>query len=113
MRPGCLGCPFMLYAPPSCYKRRMKGKTSTPKLAANAAVRTGAQTVAKPKWPAPSLVLKRRQKRSELMISELEAVALAMFHERGFSAVNVEEIAAEAQISTRTFYRYFATKEDV
>lgn len=67
----------------------------------------------KTKLAAPSLVQKRRQKRSELMISELEAVALAMFEERGFATVNVEEIAAEAQISTRTFYRYFPAKEDV
>src|SRR5579864_2900090 len=67
----------------------------------------------KPKLPPPSLVQKTREKRSELMISELEAVALVMFEERGFANVNVEEIAAEAQISTRTFYRYFAVKEDV
>jgi AcrR family transcriptional regulator len=47
------------------------------------------------------------------MISELEAVALAMFEQRGFATVNVEEIATAAQISTRTFYRYFPVKEDV
>jgi AcrR family transcriptional regulator len=47
------------------------------------------------------------------MVSELESVALTMFEKHGFATVNVEEIAAEAQISTRTFYRYFATKEDV
>jgi TetR/AcrR family transcriptional regulator, regulator of mycofactocin system len=67
----------------------------------------------KTKSPRLSLVEKTRQRRSELMISELEAVALAMFEERGFATVNVEEIAAEAQISTRTFYRYLPAKEDV
>ena len=65
------------------------------------------------KLTAPSLAQKTRQKRSELMICELEAVALAMFEQHGFAAVNVEEIAAQARISTRTFYRYFPTKEDV
>jgi AcrR family transcriptional regulator len=48
-----------------------------------------------------------------MMVSELAAVALRMFEERGFSDVKVEEIAAAAQISVRTFYRYFPAKEDV
>ena len=39
------------------------------------------------------------------MVTDLEAVALVMFEQHGFAAVNVEEIAAEARISTRTFYR--------
>jgi TetR/AcrR family transcriptional regulator, regulator of mycofactocin system len=54
-----------------------------------------------------------RIKRSEMMLSELEAVALRLFEERGFSEVTIEEIAAEAHISTGTFYRYFRAKEDV
>lgn len=67
----------------------------------------------KTKLPAPSLAQRTRQKRSELIVSELEAVALAMFEQRGFTTATVEEIAAKAQISTRTFYRYFPAKEDV
>jgi AcrR family transcriptional regulator len=60
-----------------------------------------------------SLSLQLRAKRSEMMTSELEAVALRLFDQRGFANVTVEEIASEAHISVRTFYRYFAAKEDV
>jgi TetR/AcrR family transcriptional regulator, regulator of mycofactocin system len=114
---------------PSCYKRRMKAKSPVarrpPKTGAGVASRKGELTVARAakrpgdherregKLPAPSLAQKTQQKRSELMICEVEAVALAMFESRGFAAVNVEEIAVQARISTRTFYRYFPTKEDV
>src|ERR1700730_18662723 len=60
-----------------------------------------------------SLSLQLRAKRSKMMASELEAVALRLFDERGFANVTVEEITSEAHISVRTFYRYFAAKEDV
>lgn len=60
-----------------------------------------------------SLAAQLRTKRSEMMISELEAVALRLFEERGFDQVTVDDIASEAHISVRTFYRYFPAKEDV
>jgi AcrR family transcriptional regulator len=60
-----------------------------------------------------SLAVQLRAKRSEMMIAELESVALRLFEQRGFNEVTVEEIASEAGISVRTFYRYFPTKEDV
>jgi AcrR family transcriptional regulator len=60
-----------------------------------------------------SLSLQLRAKRLEMMVSELEDVALRLFDQRGFANVTVEDIALEAHISVRTFYRYVASKEDV
>jgi AcrR family transcriptional regulator len=60
-----------------------------------------------------SLAQQLRLKRSQMMTVELEAIALRLFAEQGFGKVTVEDIAAEAGISARTFYRYFPAKEDV
>jgi len=60
-----------------------------------------------------SLAIQLRAKRSQMMVDAVEGVALRLFDQRGFAAVTVDEIAWEAQISPRTFYRYFPAKEDV
>lgn len=55
----------------------------------------------------------RRETHKEATRSELIAVAARLFLADGFEATSVAEIAAGAGVVERTFFRYFASKEDV
>ncbi|OIJ64829.1 TetR/AcrR family transcriptional regulator [Streptomyces mangrovisoli] len=52
----------------------------------------------------------RKKQRTYELVSE---TAIRMFLERGFDAVSVAEVAAAAEISKPTLFRYFPAKEDL
>ena len=62
------------------------------------------QTTAKPG------LRERKKANTKLTIQQH---ALHLFHEQGYAATTIEQIAAAAEISPSTFFRYFPSKEDV
>ncbi|KZX20567.1 TetR family transcriptional regulator [Rathayibacter tanaceti] len=54
-----------------------------------------------------------RDRTRAILRAELADAVLAVFLERGYSEVTVEEAARQAGVSRATFFRYFRSKEDV
>lgn len=54
-----------------------------------------------------------RQRTRDAVRKQIADVALVMFDEQGFDETTVDQIAAAVGISPRSFFRYFASKEDV
>lgn len=54
-----------------------------------------------------------RERKRQRAMRTIQERALDLFDERGFDAVTIEEIAAAAEVSASSVYRYFGTKERI
>jgi AcrR family transcriptional regulator len=54
-----------------------------------------------------------RERKKQQTRAALQEHALRLFLTRGYEATTIEDIAEAAGVSPRTFFRYFATKEEV
>lgn len=61
----------------------------------------------------PSGELSLHERKQELVRAELANAAWELFGKHGYEDTTVAEIAAAAGVSRRTFFRYYASKEDV
>src|ERR1700744_141033 len=54
-----------------------------------------------------------REKRKRQLRRELSEQGLKLFTQKGFEETTIDEIVDPLAVSKRTFFRYFATKEDL
>jgi AcrR family transcriptional regulator len=54
-----------------------------------------------------------RERKKQRMYQAVSDIAIGLFLEKGFDAVSVAEVAAAAEISKPTLFRYFPAKEDL
>ena len=54
-----------------------------------------------------------RERKKRLAQATIEEAALRLFQQRGYERTSIQDIADAVMMSSRTFFRYFASKEEV
>src|SRR6266566_4892645 len=54
-----------------------------------------------------------RERKKRLAQATIEEAALRLFQQKGYEQTSIQDIADAVMMSTRTFFRYFASKEEV
>ncbi len=54
-----------------------------------------------------------RERKKRLAQDTIEETALRLFQQQGYEQTSIQDIANAVMMSSRTFFRYFASKEDV
>jgi AcrR family transcriptional regulator len=69
--------------------------------------------LSKKKSPPTDAATGLRERKRQQTRERLTRAAMALFLDRGFEATTLDDIAAAADVSRRSFFHYFASKEDV
>src|SRR2546429_4723353 len=54
-----------------------------------------------------------RERKKRLAQATIEETALRLFRQQGYEQTSIQDIADAVMMSSRTFFRYFASKEEV
>ena len=57
--------------------------------------------------------LSLRERKKRLAQTTIEEAALRLFQQKGYEQTSIQDIADAVMMSSRTFFRYFASKEEV
>jgi AcrR family transcriptional regulator len=57
--------------------------------------------------------MRLRERKKRLVQATIEETALRLFQQQGYEQTSIQDIANAVLMSSRTFFRYFASKEDV
>ena len=76
------------------------------------ALMAASQQAARLRAPIASHAISRRRRGDEVF-ARIKEISLDLFIKEGFDSTTVDDLVARIGISRRTFFRYFASKEDV